>query len=47
MGSHFFFGDVEPRLTNGPHNVAEGVDDLGRFYISGSSVGVVGGDLGV
>ena len=47
MGSHFFFGDAEPRLADGAHDVAEGVDDLDRFYISDSSVGDVGGDLGV
>ena len=47
MGSHFFFGYAKPRLTDSPHNAVEGVDDLDRFYIFGSSVGDVGGDLGV
>ena len=30
-----------------PTTYAEGVDDLDRFYISHSSVGDVGGDLGI
>ncbi len=47
MGSHFFFEDAKPRFANGAHDVAEGVDHLDQSYISDSSVGDVGGDLGV
>jgi hypothetical protein len=47
MGSHFFFGDAKPCFADGDHDVAEGVDDLDQFYISDSSVGDLGGDLGV
>ncbi len=47
MGSHFFFGDTKPRFADGAHRVLKGVDDLGRCYIVGSSVGGGGGDLGV
>ncbi len=47
MGSHFFFGDTKPCFADGAHDVAEGIDDLDLFYISDSSVGDVGGDLGV
>jgi hypothetical protein len=47
MGSHFFFCDAKPRFTDCADDVAEGFDDLGRFYMSDSSVGDLGGDLGV
>ncbi len=47
MGSYFFFGDAKPRFANCADDVAEGVDDLDRFYISDSTVGDVGRDLGV
>ncbi len=47
MGSHFFVGDAELHFADGAHDVAEGIDHLDQFYISDSSIGDVGGDLGV